>query len=188
MDALLPTFLAAFIAEWGDRTQLLAMMLALRFNGSPRVLVGIAAAAIVNGLVSAYFGSLIADYVNFRAFTLLTALALAFAGGGMFLTPEPPKLATYGTDSALIASFLGFAILSFGDKTQFVTMAFAARTDSMLLAGLGAAGGIILANAPAVLLGSRMPEVIPMRIFRIGGGVLLLIAASIGAISALQLA
>jgi putative Ca2+/H+ antiporter (TMEM165/GDT1 family) len=187
MDALLPTFLATFLAEWGDRTQLLAVMLAVRFKGNPRVLMGIAAAAIANGVLSAYFGTLIAHYVNFRALTLLTAFALAFAGGAMVLPQKSPTLSSYGTESALVTSFLGFGILAFGDKTQFVTMAMAARTDSLLLVGLGAAGGVILANAPAVLLGEKMAEVIPMRIVRIGAGVLLMIAASISAISALRL-
>ena len=106
MEPVLPTFLAAFLAEWGDPTQLLTIALVSRFPGDRRVSIGIAAAALANGLLSAYFGTLVAGYVNFRALTLLIALALLFAGFGMMLPVKPPKLATYGSNSALVVSFL----------------------------------------------------------------------------------
>lgn len=187
MEPVLPTFLAAFLAEWGDPTQLLTIALVSRFPGDRRVSIGITAAALANGLLSAYFGTLVAGYVNFRALTLLIALALLFAGFGMMLPVKPPKLASYGSNSALVVSFLGFGILAFGDKTQFVTMAIAASTHSLFLAGCASAAGIVLANVPAMILGDRLTTLLPIRALRIGAATLLALAGCICVISALQL-
>ena len=187
MEPVLPTFLAAFLAEWGDPTQLLTVLLVTRFPDDRRVAIGIAAAALANGLLSAYFGTLVSGYVNFHALTLLIALALLFAGLGMLLPVKAPKLASYGSSSALVISFLGFGILAFGDKTQFVTMAIAASTHSLFLAGCASAAGVILANVPAMILGERLTVLLPIRRLRIAASSLLILAGCMCAISALQL-
>lgn len=188
MDAFLPPLLAAFLAEWGDRTQLLAMMLALRFRGSPQVLGGIALAAAVNAAISAFAGSLLATIINFQAISLMTALALMLAGGAALLPQRPPRLGPSAEQNALWASFLAFLLLGFGDKTQFLTMTLAARAHAVPLTAMGAAIGVVLANAPAVFLGDRLPAVLPLRMIRIAAGILLLMAGVIGALLILELA
>ncbi|MET0271133.1 MAG: TMEM165/GDT1 family protein, partial [Sphingomonas sp.] len=84
-------------------------------------------------------------------------------------------------------SALGFLILEFGDKTQLLTLGIAARVDSVGLAGVGAAAGIVLANAPAVLLAEAWPRVAPLRAIRAGVGVLFLLAGAVMAVGALRL-
>lgn len=187
MDALLPPLVAAFLAEWGDKTQLLAVMLSIRFRRSDAVLFGIAAAALFNSALAAVAGSLITDLINFRAITLMSALALIFAGAGALLPQKPPKLESRGAGGIAFASFFAFAVLEFGDKTQFLTMTLAARADSIWLAAAGGTIGILLASAPAVVMSERFSAELPLRGIRTGAGVILLIAGVITALTALRL-
>ncbi len=187
MDSLLPPLLAAFLAEWGDRTQLLAMMLALRFRGDRRILIGIGLAALVNGLLATVAGHFLVGYINFRAMTLMMAVALVFAGLGGFMPQKPPKLGKEGGANVILGSFLGFWALEFGDKTQFVTMTLAARADSLVLAAIGMAAGVVLANVAPVLLADKMPAKLPIRSIRLGAASLLMIAGVLAGVSALQI-
>lgn len=187
MDALLPAFLAAALAEIGDKTQILAMLLAIRFRSDGTVIAAVALAALVNSLVGAFGGLLVHDMINFRAITLMLALALLFAGIGALLPQKAPEVARYGKAGPFLTCFLGFLILEFGDKTQFLTMTLAARADSLWLTALGATAGIVLANAPAVALADAFPRTVPVRIIRIGVGAVFLLLAAIAALNALRL-
>lgn len=187
MDALLPPFVAAFLAEWGDRTQLLAALLAARFGAVRPVLGAIAVAALATSLLSALAGSMLADLINFRAITLMTALSLLFAGVGALLPQRPAKLESRGAGGAFFASLFAFAVLEFGDKTQFLTATLAARADSLWLPAFGAAMGILLAMVPAVVMGDGLASRLPLRAIRRSSGVLFLLLGAIAAISALRL-
>jgi putative Ca2+/H+ antiporter (TMEM165/GDT1 family) len=187
MDALLPTFLAALLAEFGDKTQLLAALLAVRFRNKPAVLGGIAVAALANSLLAAAGGRLIADLVNFRAIALMVAVALLAAGAGGLLRQKPPALSSYGGPGAFATAALATFILEFGDKTQFLTFTLAARADSLGLAAAGAAAGILVAAAPAVMLGERLGKALPLRRIRFGASLLFLVLGIIVAAGALRL-
>lgn len=187
MDALLPSFLAAGLAEIGDRTQLLAILLAAHFRKPMAVLGGVALAALANSLLAAFGGAMLHDLINHRAIALMLAVGLVLAGAGAFWRPKPPVLASYGPIGAFGTAALGFFILEFGDKTQLLTMAIAARVDSVALAGIGAAAGITLANAPAVLLAGEWPRIVPLRPVRIGVGLLFVLIGAIIAIGALRI-
>jgi Ca2+/H+ antiporter, TMEM165/GDT1 family len=187
VDALLPPLVAAFLAEWGDRTQLLTILLVSRFQRPKAILAGIALAALCNSVISAFAGVLIGDLINFRAITLMTALALLFAGAGAFFPQKQPRLETQGAGGILFASFFAFAVLEFGDKTQFVTATLAARADSIWLTTLGATVGILLANIPAALMAERFAAVLPLKAMRLAIGGFFLMAGAFIAISALRL-
>ena len=88
---------------------------------------------------------------------------------------------------AFITTTICFFLLEFGDKTQVLTLALAARFDAFALAALGAAAGVVAANAPAALLADKLPAVLPMRGLRIGIGAVLLLAGFMVAINALGL-
>lgn len=187
MDALLPPLVAAFLAEWGDKTQLLAVLLSIRFRRARPVLIGIAAAALLNSALAAAAGLLIAEMLTFRALTLMAALALIFAGAGGLLPQKAPKLESHGAGGVAFASFFAFAVLEFGDKTQFVTTTLAARADSVWLAAIGAAAGIIAASVPAVLLAERFSATFPLRGIRVTAGLILFAAGIVTALGALRL-
>lgn len=188
MDALLPAFVAAGLAEIGDRTQLLAILLAIHFRRPGAVLGGVALAALVNSLLAAFGGTMVHDLVNHRAIALMLAVGLILAGAGCFWRPRPPALPSYGPIGAFGTAALGFLILEFGDKTQLLTLAIAARVDSLLLAALGATAGIVLANAPAVLMAGEWQRIVPLRSLRMGVGVLFVVVGMVAAVGALRLA
>jgi putative Ca2+/H+ antiporter (TMEM165/GDT1 family) len=188
MDALLPAFLAAALAEIGDKTQFLAVLLAMRYRNAPvAVLAGISVAAIANSLIAGIGGGFLASQIGFRAITLLLALALVFTGIGGLFPQKQPKMGLYDRFGPFGASAIAFFILEFGDKTQFLTFALAARAHAPLLAAAGAAAGIILASTPAILLGDQLSTTLPIRAARIGIGILFAVVGTIVALGTLRL-
>ncbi|HEX5184027.1 MAG TPA: TMEM165/GDT1 family protein [Allosphingosinicella sp.] len=187
MEPLLTSFVAAALAEWGAKTQLLVILLAARYRKPLPILLGIALAAIANSLIAAYAGWLIHDRVPLRALALLTALALLFAGAeGLFPARLKPMAEGWRT-GPFVTTACCFFLLEFADRTQFVTAAIAARFDTIALAGAGAAAGILIASVPAAALGERLAKIVPVRVLRIAAALLFLIAAFIVAINALRL-
>jgi Ca2+/H+ antiporter, TMEM165/GDT1 family len=187
VEPLLTSFVAAALAEWGAKTQLLAVALAIRYRRPLPILIGIALAATANSLIAAYAGSLIHGRVPLRALALLTGLALLFAGAeGLFPAKHKPMGDTWRT-GPFVTTAACFFLLEFGDRTQFITAAIAARFDAFALAGAGAAAGILVSSAPAVLLGTRFEGTLPLRAIRVASAILFLIAAFIVAINALRL-
>jgi putative Ca2+/H+ antiporter (TMEM165/GDT1 family) len=189
VDALLTTFIAALLAELGDKTQLLAIALAARYRQPGAVLAGIAVAALANSLLAAAGGAIIHDMITLRAISLLVAVALASAGiAGLFRQKDPGDMGSTWRTGAFVTSAACFFLLEFGDKTQFLTLAFAARYDSLLLAAAGASAGIVVANLPAMALAERMPKAMPLKQIRAAIAALFLIAAIFIGVSALRLA
>lgn len=187
MDALLTSFLAALLAEWGDKTQLLVVAFAVRYRRVGPILAGVAAAALANCLLAAFGGTLIHDMVPLRALSLLVGVALVFAGVGGLIRGKTPDMGGTWRTGPFLTTAACFFLLEFGDKTQFVTAALAAQFDSLVLAGFGAAVGVVAANIPAALLGERLAGVVPVRAIRLAAAALFLIAGVIVAVGALRL-
>ena len=187
VDVLLTTFLTAALAEWGDRTQLLILALAVRFGKPLPILGGVAIGALANGLIASVGGSFIHDMITVRAVSLLVALSLVFAGVAGLITKKTPDLGTNWKTGPLVTSAVCFFLVEFGDKTQFLTGALAAQYDSILLASLGATLGVLAANAPAAVMRERMVMALPLKSLRYGIAVLFLFAGFITAVNALRL-
>jgi Ca2+/H+ antiporter, TMEM165/GDT1 family len=101
VDSLFPALIAAFLAEWGDKTQLLVGLLALRFTRPASVIIGVSLAAIANASIAAIAGRAMAGQLAHDAATLLTGLALLFAAAGALWPQKLPELSSYGLNSAL---------------------------------------------------------------------------------------
>ncbi len=187
MDALVPAFVVALLAELGDRTQLLAVLLGERFRRPAAVLAGIALASLLNMAIAAALGAEVALHVNHRAIQMMAGVGLILAASGAAFRVKPPPSIDRWTLGAFASSAGSFFILALGDKTQFVTGAIAAGSGHPLLAAVGAAAGVTLANAPAVVLGERWPTSVPMRAIRIGAGAVLALAGLFLVIGALGL-
>lgn len=188
MDALLSAFVAAALAEWGDRTQLFVVVLAARFGRAGPILAGLALAALANSLLAAFGGSFIHDQVNARALSLLVALAMLMAGVGSLIRRRPPDMAATWRTGAFLTAAVTLFLLEFGDKTQFLTLAIAGRFDSIGLAAAGTTAGILAANAPAAAFGTAFAASVPVKPIRWGIAALFLIGGFIVAVKALQLA
>lgn len=186
METLLGAFMAAGLAEFGDKTQLLVIALMLRFGRPGAVLAGVSAGALANAAIAAAGGAMIHDMIMLRAASLLVALALLYAGIAGLIAARSPELRGWKLPAAAAAA-IAFFLAEFGDKTQFLTLALAARYDAPLLAAAGATAGIIAANLPVLALGARARALLPLRAIRIGASVCFLLAGSIVAINALRL-
>lgn len=187
MDALLISLLASAFAEMGDKTQLLALLLAVRLRSNGAVLAGIAFATLFNCALSAAGGWLIAGSIGSNARILFFGLPFLFAGAGMLLPLKPPQDTKGWRIGPFFTALLAMFILEFGDKSQFITAGVAVRTADPVMAAAGASIGIFLALAPVVLMRKQFFLDVPLaRIRRVAAVLFLLIGLILG-LSAFQL-
>lgn len=184
MDAFLLPLLAAALAEIGDKTMLLTVVLAVRFRRPGAVFGGAAAAAIANAAIAAAGGAAVATLVGHRAIYLMLALALLAAAAGSLRAAKAPDPLEGWRLGPFLTAAAGLFILEFGDKTQFLTFAFAAHDGAPVLTALGAAIGVILTGATAIVLGCGVRRLRP---FRFAAAGLLGVCGLVAGLGALQL-
>lgn len=162
------------VAEIGDKTQLLAMVLAARFRKPAPILAGILAATIANHALAALAGALMGDLLQGAWMRWVLGLAfIAFAGWALIpdrfeddeVPPERPGR------SIFIATAIAFFFVEMGDKTQVATAALAARFQDVVMVTAGTTLGMMLANAPAVLIGDRAATKLPLTWIRLAAAV-----------------
>jgi putative Ca2+/H+ antiporter (TMEM165/GDT1 family) len=164
MEAFLVSTGIVALAEIGDKTQLLAFILAAKFRKPVPIILGILVATIANHAMAGALGAWITSLMGPE--TLRWVLGVSFiAMAGWTLIPDKfdedeAKLAQFGVfGTTLIAFFLA----EMGDKTQVATVALAAQYHSILFVVLGTTLGMMIANVPAVLLGDKIAERMPVR-------------------------
>ena len=185
METLLPVFIAVLLAETGGRVQGLSHSLQLRFTTAPPILAGLALSTLASLLVAAIGGIVIAASIGFDARTLLAGLALVIAGAPMaFRTPTPKEA---GGKAPFFASLAGFAPLQFGDASQFIVFAFAARSGEGVLAIAAGLTATLVAGAFPILLGRDWPGALPIPLLRRIAALLLAGAGSWMIVNALGL-
>lgn len=187
MDSLLTTLISVLIAETGDRTQILAAALALRFHDDRRVLAGLTAATIANCTISAIGGSVIDSWISEAPLRLFNGLAYIFAGVGMLMWRRPVDVLSGWRTGAFVTSFLGLFILQFGDKSQFIIAANAAQTPLWGMTLIGGIMGVMAACVPAIIFREKLAAMLPIRFIRIGGGIALTIWGLVQALRAFGL-
>lgn len=176
MDAFLTSLFALFIAEIGDRPQILCAALAIRYGRVAPIIWGLGFATLLNCLLSAFGGSAVNQWISEEPLRLFYALSLLFAGIGMLAWRRPVDLLDKWTLGPFWTSFIGLFILQFGDKGQFILAATAARTDAWQFAAAGGWIGVMLACVPALIFQEKLAELLPMKLMRyIGGSVFLVI-------------
>jgi putative Ca2+/H+ antiporter (TMEM165/GDT1 family) len=165
MEALLVSTGVVAIAEIGDKTQLLAMILAARYRKPVPILFGILFATIANHALAAWAGALAAVWLGPDLMRWI--LGLMFLGMAVWcLIPDkadeaPRAMCQAG---AFLATLVAFFLLEIGDKTQLATVALAARFQSLVMVIIGTTIGMMLANAPAVFCGDFIARRAPMKL------------------------
>ena len=171
MEAFLVSTGVVAIAEIGDKTQLLAILLAARFKRPSPILAGILAATLANHAVAALAGALIAGLVDGLWFRLAVGVAfIAMAIWALIPDKEDDAQAAKeakGAWGVFVATTIAFFLVEIGDKTQVATIALAARFEAVATVAAGTTLGMMIANAPAVWLGEKAAAVIPLRTVRI---------------------
>ncbi|GII80143.1 UPF0016 family membrane protein [Sphaerisporangium rufum] len=184
MEAFLISLGVVFVAELGDKSQLMAMTFATRFRPWP-VLAGITIATTVVHLFSVAVGGLIGDALPTTAISIAAGVAfLAFAGWtlrGDTLTDAESAKARNTTRSALIAVSVAFFLAELGDKTMLATITLATQ-HGWLGTWIGSTVGMVAADALAIAVGRMLGRRLPDKVIRYGAaaafaifGVLLLL-------------
>lgn len=173
MEPFLVSLFVVALAELGDKTQLLAIVLAARFKQPVPIILGILCATAANHLLAALGGYYLADFLAGPLIRPL--LAVGFMAMGLWaLTPEraqeqPPSLGGYG---AFLTTLVAFFLVEMGDKTQIATVALAARFHAVLRVAAGTTIGMLLADIPAVFLAEAASKIAPLRYVRFGTAIL----------------
>ena len=173
MEAFWISITTISIAEIGDRTQLLSLVLAARYRRPWPIVAGILCATLANhaaaGVIGVWFGSLL------RPKTLDIAVAVSMIGMALW-TLKPDKLdenaKPVGAMGAFLATLTSFFIAEIGDKTQIATVALAAAYPSLVAVVAGTTAGMMLANVPVVFMGKAFADRLPLKAIHYGASAL----------------
>lgn len=166
MESLLVSTGVVALAEIGDKTQLLAFVLAARFKKPAPIIAGILCATVINHGLAGALGAWIT--------TVISPGLLRWVLGGSFIAMaiwtlipdaiEEDETRVAGRLGVFGATFVTFFLAEMGDKTQVATIAMAAHYAQPLLVVIGTTAGMLIADVPAVFVGDRLAGRIPMRL------------------------
>ena len=166
MESLLVSTGVVALAEIGDKTQLLAFILAARFKKPVPIILGILAATVVNHGLAGALGAWITAVVS--AEMMRWALGLSFLGMAVW-TLIPDKIEDEETQIAQRFGVFGATLITFflaemGDNTQIATVALAAHYAAPVMVVIGTTLGMLIADVPAVFVGDKLAAKIPMKL------------------------
>src|SRR5262245_20967682 len=163
-EALLWSAAVVALGEIGDKTQLLALLLAARFKQPWPIVLGIAVATLANHALAGAFGHGIALLLG-PAVLRWTVGGAFLAMAGWLLVPDRPDDAVPGGAQrfgVFGTTVIAFFLAEMGDKTQLATVALAARYPELAAVVVGTTLGLLLANVPVVFLGDALARRLPM--------------------------
>jgi putative Ca2+/H+ antiporter (TMEM165/GDT1 family) len=162
------------LAEIGDKTQLLAIVLAARFRKPIPIILGILAATLLNHAAAATLGYFIARWLSGHLFQIVVGVAfLAMAAWALIPDKEDERASSASGASVFLTTLTAFFLVEIGDKTQIATSLLAARFHNIALVTIGTTLGMMLANVPAVLLGEAATKLVPLNYVRASAAFLL---------------
>lgn len=166
MTALISSFLLVVAAEIGDKTQLLALVLAARFRAPWTIMAGILAATLLNHGLASWLGGYMAVHVD-AAILKYALAALFFVFGIWILFPdkdsEGPRAGKWG---AFVTTLVVFFLAEMGDKTQLATVALGAKYGAPVLVTIGTTLGMLVADGLVVFFGEALTRKIPLPAIR----------------------
>ena len=155
------------VGEIGDKTQLLAVVLAARFRKPVPIILGILAATILNHTLAATLGYLIADFLSGMGFRLAVGAAfVAMAGWALVPDKADDDAAAATRGGVFLTTLISFFLVEIGEKTQIATSLLAARYHQIAMVAAGTTIGMMIADVPAVLLGEAATKIVPLRYVR----------------------
>ena len=167
MEALVTSTLVVALAEIGDKTQLLAIVLAARFKRPMPIVLGILVATLANHFLAALVGETASQLLDGRWFRYAIAGSfIAMAAWTLVpdkLDDDEAKPARFG---AFLTTLIAFFLVEMGDKTQVATVALGARYQSVIPVMTGTTLGMMIANVPAVFLGHELIRRVPLHVVR----------------------
>ena len=153
------------LAEIGDKTQLLALLLAAKYRKPLPIILGILVATLLNHALAGLVGAWLAATLGPQAMRWILGLSFIAMAAWMLvpdkaddLEDKPPRFGVF------VATLVAFFVVEIGDKTQIATVALAAKYNSLVAVVAGTTFGMMLANVPAVLLGEVAARKLPMKL------------------------
>ena len=174
MQAFLISLGAVALAEIGDKTQLLSLVLAAKYKRPWPICLGILIATLANHAIAAELGAWLAHWLTPQVLRWL--IAASFFGVAVWAL-FPDKLDEHESGrgigrGVLFATIVGFFLAEIGDRTQIATAVLAARYHPLWQVIAGTTAGMLIANVPVVFLGARFAQKLPLRAARIGAALL----------------
>ncbi len=169
MEAFLVSTGIVALAEIGDKTQLLALVLAARFKNSWPIVLGIFVATIANHAMAGALGAWVNAQVSPQTLRWILGASFLLMAVWMLIPDKlddqdarpDPRLGVFGT------TVIAFFLAEMGDKTQIATVMLAAKYELYAAVVAGTTLGMMLANAPVVWLGERITRLVPLHIVRV---------------------
>ena len=177
MEAFLVSTGIVALAEIGDKTQLLALLLAARFKKPWPIVWGIFVATVLNHAMAGALGAWITTLIGPQ--TLRWILGASFIAMALWMLipdkldddADKPPLRRFGVFGTTVVLFF---LAEMGDKTQVATVMLAARFDAYVAVVVGTTLGMMLANVPVVFLGERMTRLVPLRVVHVVSAIIFL--------------
>jgi len=177
LEAFFASTAVVALAEIGDKTMLLAIVLAARLRAPWAILAGILVATLANHALAALVGSQVAGLLDAPWFRITVALGFIAMAAWTLI----PDKFDDGEDSvrarggAFLTTLVAFFLVEMGDKTQIATIALGAQYHSVLVVTAGTTLGMMLANAPAVFLGEKLVQKVSLKLTRTIAALLFLV-------------
>jgi len=183
LSALLVSTFVVAVAEIGDKTQLLSLLLAARFRKPIPIIAGIAVATLANHALAALVGEGVRAQLGPEALRWAIGLSmLAIAAWALRPDRYDGSVERRGRWGVFAVTCVAFFLVEIGDKTQIATVVLAAQYHALVAVVLGTTAGMLIANIPVVLFAHRFADRVPLQWVRIAA------AAMFAALGALALA
>jgi putative Ca2+/H+ antiporter (TMEM165/GDT1 family) len=189
MESFLVSVSTVAIAEMGDRTQLLSLMLAAHYRRPWPILAGVLCATLANHAVAGLIGARLGRFLTPTVLDAVVGVSMI----AMALWTLKPDTLTEGAGttrrtSAFVATLVAFFIAEIGDKTQIATIALAAAYPNLAAVVAGTTAGMLLANAPVVFLGKAFADRLPLKAINYVASALFVVLGAVFIWRALHLA
>ena len=172
METLLTSTGVVAIAEIGDKTQLLAIVLAARFRKPIPIILGIFAATILNHAAAAAAGFWVSQFLQGQAFRIAVGVGFVVMAAWALIPDKEDETGPRNAGGVFMTTLVSFFLIEIGDKTQIATSLLAARFHDIATVTLGTTIGMMIANVPAVLFGEAVTKVVPLNFVRIAAAAL----------------
>ena len=156
------------LAEIGDKTQLLALLLATRFRKPIPIVLGIFVATLANHAFASAVGNWLVSVIGADAMRWILGLSFIAMAVWSFIPDSPPdESAAAPRFGVFLTTVVAFFLVEMGDKTQVATVALAAQFQSIVWVVLGTTIGMMLANVPVVYLGDAILKRVSLKAVRV---------------------
>ncbi len=175
MEAFLVSAVSVAVAEIGDKTQLLALVLAVRFRRPAPLIAGILLATLLNHGIAAELGAWLTSLVSARVLKWAVAASFIVMGFWLLVPDADADAAAKYSYGAFLTTLISFFLVEIGDKTQIATVLLAAKFQTVPLVVAGTTLGMLAANVPVVFAGDFAAQRLPLRYIRAGAAALFIV-------------